>query len=114
MLTNVIKDTQERTYIDYFNNDKITIKDFIDKKSSLFSHPIDLVDGVEGIGTPAFLIINQTCPLVTSNMMCFDLDNKLEKYNSSGDIINAFYEIKLDLYKKRRVSYDFVGFFFFL
>src|SRR6185369_7923874 len=52
------------------------------------------------------------CPFSTSNMTCFDPNNKLAKYESPEDIMNEFYPVRLNLYGERRVSCDFVEIFF--
>lgn len=38
----------------------------------------------------------------TSNMMCFDFDGKIKKYNSPEEIIEEFYPIRLAWYQKRK------------
>ena len=53
------------------------------------------------------------CPFSTSNMTCFDPNNKLAKYESPEDIMNEFYPVRLNLYGERRVSCDFVEIFFY-
>ena len=40
----------------------------------------------------------------TSNMMCFDFDGKIKKYNSPEEIIEDFYPMRLAWYQKRKVS----------
>src|SRR5205085_1206679 len=57
-------------------------------------------------------VFRLTHPLATSNMMCFDPNNKLAKYESPEDILKEFYQIRLNLYIKRRVGCNFIGFFF--
>lgn len=39
----------------------------------------------------------------TSNMMCFDFEGKIKKYNSPEEIIEDFYPIRLAYYQKRKV-----------
>lgn len=39
----------------------------------------------------------------TSNMMCFDAEFKIKKYNSPEEIIEEFYPIRLAYYQKRKV-----------
>ncbi|CAJ0878682.1 11617_t:CDS:10 [Entrophospora sp. SA101] len=43
-----------------------------------------------------------TNSMATTNMMCFDPNNKLAKYDSPEDILKEFYQIRLDFYVKRR------------
>jgi len=38
-----------------------------------------------------------------SNMMCFDGDGKIKKYNSAEDVLEDFYPIRLAYYQKRKV-----------
>src|SRR5207247_5435900 len=45
-------------------------------------------------------VFKLTSSLATSNMMCFDSNNKLVKYNSPEDILN---QIRLNFYVYRRV-----------
>ena len=44
-----------------------------------------------------------TGKLNTSNMICFDFENKIKKYNSPEEIIEEFYPIRLAYYQKRKV-----------
>jgi DNA topoisomerase II len=44
-----------------------------------------------------------TSKINTSNMICFDLDGKIKKYNSPEDIIEDFYPKRLAYYQKRKV-----------
>jgi DNA topoisomerase-2 len=39
----------------------------------------------------------------TSNMICFDLDGKIRKYNSPEEIIEEYYPARLAYYQKRKV-----------
>ena len=52
-------------------------------------------------------VFKLTSSLATSNMMCFDSNNKLAKYDSPEDILKEFYQIRLNFYVERRVSYNF-------
>ena len=38
----------------------------------------------------------------TSNMVLFDSKNKIKKYNNIEEIINEFYDVRLDFYKQRK------------
>ncbi|RIB16058.1 DNA topoisomerase [Gigaspora rosea] len=40
--------------------------------------------------------------LATSNMVCFDPEGRLKKYQTPEDILQEFYHIRLDLYSKRK------------
>lgn len=40
----------------------------------------------------------------TNNMMCFDVDGKIKKYNTPEEVIEEFYGIRLAYYQKRKVS----------
>ncbi len=44
-----------------------------------------------------------TSKVNTSNMMCFDFDGKIKKYNSPEEIIEEFYPVRLAWYQKRKV-----------
>ena len=43
-----------------------------------------------------------TSSLPTTNMVLFDSKNKIRKYNNVEEIINEFYEVRLDYYKQRK------------
>jgi DNA gyrase/topoisomerase IV subunit A len=45
-----------------------------------------------------------TGKLTTSNMICFDFDGKIKKYNSPEEIIEDFYPVRLAYYQKRKVG----------
>ena len=45
-----------------------------------------------------------TTKVNTSNMVCFDFDGKIKKYNSPEEIIEDFYPKRLAYYQKRKVS----------
>ncbi|CAJ0745242.1 21096_t:CDS:10, partial [Entrophospora sp. SA101] len=47
-------------------------------------------------------IFQLTNPMATTNMMCFDLNNRLAKYDSPEDILKEFYQVRLNFYVKRR------------
>jgi len=40
----------------------------------------------------------------TSNMMCFDVEGRIKKYNSPEEIIEEFYPVRLAYYQKRKVT----------
>ena len=42
----------------------------------------------------------------TSNMMCFDFDGKIKKYNSPEEISEEFYPKRLAYYQKRKVRFS--------
>ncbi|CAJ0760096.1 9104_t:CDS:10, partial [Entrophospora sp. SA101] len=44
-----------------------------------------------------------TSSITTSNMMCFNSNNKLVKYESPEEILKEFYSVRLNLYIKRRL-----------
>jgi DNA topoisomerase-2 len=44
-----------------------------------------------------------TSKINTSNMICFDFDGKIKKYDSPEDILEAFYPVRLAYYQKRKV-----------
>jgi DNA topoisomerase-2 len=41
--------------------------------------------------------------LSSSNMVCFDSQGKIKKYNTPEDILQEFYDIRLTYYQKRKV-----------
>ncbi|KAJ6498011.1 DNA topoisomerase II [Mycena vitilis] len=43
-----------------------------------------------------------TSKIQTSNMICFDFDGKIKKYNSPEEIIEDFYPVRLAYYQKRK------------
>ena len=45
-----------------------------------------------------------TSKLTTTNMICFDFDGKIKKYDSPEEIIEDFYPVRLSYYQKRKVS----------
>jgi DNA topoisomerase II len=44
-----------------------------------------------------------TSKISTSNMICFDFEGKIKKYNSPEEIIEDFYPKRLAYYQKRKV-----------
>lgn len=46
-----------------------------------------------------------TSKLTTSNMICFDFEGKIKKYDSPEEIIEEFYPVRLAYYQKRKVCY---------
>lgn len=40
--------------------------------------------------------------IATSNLVCFDLDGRIKKYANTSEIMDDFYEYRLELYEKRR------------
>ena len=47
-------------------------------------------------------IFRLSTTIPTSNMVLFDSNNKIKKYNNIEEIINEFYDVRLDFYKKRK------------
>lgn len=83
------------------------IKDY-DDESTLTSvnMTITLKDGQmrkvleEGLDK-AFKLVSS---VATSNMVCFDPQGRIKKYNSPEEIVQEFYDVRLDYYRKRKVS----------
>ena len=46
-----------------------------------------------------------TSKVNTGNMMCFDFDGKIKKYNAPEEVIEDFYPIRLKYYQKRKVRH---------
>ena len=44
-----------------------------------------------------------TSKISTSNMICFDFEGKIKKYNSPEEVLEDFYPIRLAYYQKRKV-----------
>ena len=44
-----------------------------------------------------------TTKINTSNMICFDFENKIKKYASPEEILEDFYPMRLAYYQKRKV-----------
>ncbi|KAG0342768.1 DNA topoisomerase 2 [Podila humilis] len=40
--------------------------------------------------------------IATSNMVCFDPQGRIKKYNSPEEIVQEFYDVRLDYYRKRK------------
>ena len=51
-----------------------------------------------------------TTKINTSNMVCFDFDGKIKKYNTPEEIIEDFYPKRLAFYQKRKVRVLFPNF----
>ena len=45
-----------------------------------------------------------TSKINTSNMICFDFEGKIKKYDSPEEILEDFYSMRLAYYQKRKVS----------
>lgn len=46
-----------------------------------------------------------TTKINTGNMICFDADGKIKKYNSAEQILEEFYPLRLAYYQKRKVCH---------
>lgn len=44
----------------------------------------------------------------TSNMMCFDAEGKIKKYNSPEEITEDFFAVRLAYYQKRKASFTYL------
>jgi DNA topoisomerase-2 len=60
------------------------------------------VEKAEAQGLTEFFKL--TSKINTSNMICFDFDGKIKKYNSPEEIIEEFYPKRLAFYQKRKAS----------
>jgi DNA topoisomerase-2 len=47
-----------------------------------------------------------TSKINTSNMICFDLEGKIKKYDSPEEILEDFYPARLAYYQKRKVMHS--------
>lgn len=98
----VLRDPKDKkvefTINDYSNNStdvnvKFTIN--VDAKN---------LEKIEKIGiAKAFKLTNN---MSTRNLVCFDKDGVLKRYNSPEEIIREFYDLRLDYYEKRKVKED--------
>ncbi len=59
---------------------------------------VDATTGLNGLEK----LLKLSTTISTSNMHMFDGECKLHKYGSVGEIIDAFYEVRLDMYAKRK------------
>ena len=75
-------------------NIDIKVKFLPDTLDKLISEKND-IDGVEKI-------LKLSTTYSTSNMHLFDNEEKLKKYNSVADIINDYYDVRLEGYNKRK------------
>jgi len=46
-----------------------------------------------------------TSKINTSNMICFDFEGKIKRYDSPEEILEDFYPVRLAYYQKRKVSF---------
>ena len=44
-----------------------------------------------------------TSKISTNNMICFDFEGKIKKYNNPEEILEDFYPVRLSYYQKRKV-----------
>ena len=44
-----------------------------------------------------------TSKINTGNMICFDFEGKIKKYDSAEDLLEDFYPVRLAYYQKRKV-----------
>ena len=44
-----------------------------------------------------------TSKIDTSNMVCFDFEGKIKRYDSAEEILEDFYPMRLAYYQKRKV-----------
>ncbi len=49
-----------------------------------------------------------TSKLNTSNMICFDFEGKIKKYDTAEDILEDFYPVRLAYYQKRKVMLSLI------
>jgi DNA topoisomerase-2 len=74
-----------------------TITFIKDKLAELETIPID--NGVNGIEKLLKLYAIET----TSNMHLFDSEDKLKKYNKVEEIIDDYYQVRMEMYEKRKI-----------
>ncbi|KAJ6627017.1 DNA topoisomerase [Mycena sp. CBHHK59/15] len=86
-------------------NEEGTIKEYKEHHDSENVHFIITMDAkqlekAEEKGLVEFFKL--TSKITTSNMICFDFDGKIKKYNSPEEIIEDFYPVRLAYYQKRK------------
>ena len=60
--------------------------------------------GMEKAEEQGFLeFFKLTSKVSTSNMICFDFEGKIKKYNNPEQILEDFYPVRLAYYQKRKV-----------
>ena len=64
------------------------------------------LDKIEAEGLENYFKL--TSKLSTSNMICFDPDGKIKKYDTAESIIEEFFHVRLYYYQRRKVS-DFTS-----
>lgn len=48
--------------------------------------------------------LKMTSNISVNNLVCFDKDGKIRKYESPEEILKEFYDLRLEYYVKRKVS----------
>ena len=65
------------------------------------------LEAAEKIGLIEFFGLSSK--LSTTNMMLFDFEGKIKKYDSPEEVIEEFYPIRLAYYQKRKVRIHVLG-----
>ncbi|KAF7726958.1 DNA topoisomerase 2 [Apophysomyces ossiformis] len=47
-------------------------------------------------------VLKLTSSISTNNLVCFDKEGKIKKYNSAEEILKEFYDLRLEYYQKRK------------
>lgn len=59
------------------------------------------LEKAEAVGLHEFFKL--TSKINTSNMICFDFEGKIKRYDSPEEILEDFYPVRLSYYQKRKV-----------
>lgn len=81
------------------------IKDIIDNTTEVdVSFTISMTPGgyKQVMSNNPFKKLKLSSSVTTSNMVLFDSDGRLRKYESTNEILQEFFVLRLDLYKKRK------------
>ncbi|KAL0098080.1 DNA topoisomerase [Phycomyces blakesleeanus] len=93
-----LRDPKEKKFdiaiMDYNNNSTDCTVDFtimLDGPNLEKAHTIDLLK-----------VLKMTTSISTSNIVCFDRNEKIKKYASPEEVIREFYDLRLEYYQKRK------------
>ena len=103
----IIKVTSYFPLDSFFLIDFLKLKDYKEHHDNLNVHFIVTMSAkdmekAEAQGLLEFFKL--TSKINTSNMICFDFEGKIKKYDSPEEILEDFYPIRLAYYQKRKVG----------
>ena len=95
--------------VDKGKKNKAVVKDYNDLSTDtkveieiMFNEPIDETKEGTNIYNKLEKTLKLYSNLSTSNMHLFDYEEKLKKYTTEKDIIDAYYPVRMDYYNKRK------------